>query len=170
MLEGYGHYYQDDLAAANECAERSIQLLLEHRAITFLPVAYTLSSRVSLALGQLPQARCALDEAQNFYETTKLKVGEGIVKIHLGRILVQEDPSQAAEAVQMILQGIEILEESKMRPYQVHGHLNLGETYAIAGQKDKALASLKKAREMCQEMGMDYYLARTEKALEKLKH
>jgi hypothetical protein len=48
------------------------------------------------------------------------------------------------------------------------GHLCLGETYAIAGHKEKALASLKKAHEMCHEMGEDYYLARTEKALEKL--
>jgi len=35
----------------------------------------------------------------------------------------------------------------------VMGHLNLGETYVIAGQKEKALASLKKAHQMCQEMG-----------------
>ena len=47
--------------------------------------------------------------------------------------------------------------------------VTLGETYAIAEQKEKALASLKRARQMCQEMGMDYWLARTEKALEKLK-
>jgi hypothetical protein len=45
----------------------------------------------------------------------------------------------------------------------------LGETYAIAGQKRKALASLNKTQQMCQEMGMDWHLARTEKALQKLK-
>ena len=39
---------------------------------------------------------------------------------------------------------------------------------ASLGQKQKALASLKKARQMCQEMGMDYFLARTEKGLEGL--
>ena len=49
------------------------------------------------------------------------------------------------------------------------GHLGLGETYSIAGQAEKALDSLSKAREMGREMGMDYYLARTEKALEKPK-
>jgi hypothetical protein len=59
-------------------------------------------------------------------------------------------------------------EDLRIRPFQAYGHLYLGETYAIVGQKEKALASLKKAREMGQDMGMDYWLARTEKALEKL--
>ena len=92
-----------------------------------------------------------------------------MLDVQLGMALVKADTSQSAKAEEFILEGIKLLEELKIKPWQAEGHLYLGETYAIAGQKEKALASLKKARQMCQEMGMDYWLARTEKALEKLK-
>ena len=87
----------------------------------------------------------------------------------LGRVLVEADTSQAAAGVQSILDGMRMLEDLHIKPLQAQGYLYLGETYVFTGQRDKALASLKKAREMCQEMGMDYWLARTDKALEKLK-
>ena len=87
----------------------------------------------------------------------------------LGRLIIEEDASQMAVAEQAIIEGLKMAEDLQIRPLQVWGHLFLGETYAVAGQKEKALASLNKAHPMCQEMGMDYYLARTEKALEKLK-
>jgi hypothetical protein len=46
----------------------------------------------------------------------------------------------------------------------------MGELYVDAGEKEKALTSLRKALKMYQEMGITgYWLARTEKALEKLK-
>ncbi len=94
---------------------------------------------------------------------------EADARISLGRLIVDEDTSRAAEAEQAILEGLRIVEDLRIKPIQARGHVLLGETYAIAGQNKKALATLNKARQMCQEMGMDYYLARTEKALEKLK-
>jgi hypothetical protein len=36
------------------------------------------------------------------------------------------------------------------------------------GQKEKALGSLRKAEQLFQEMGMDYYLAKTQEVLRKL--
>jgi tetratricopeptide (TPR) repeat protein len=89
--------------------------------------------------------------------------------MRLGRLIIEEDASQIAVAEQTILKALKIAEDLQTKPFQAEGHLALGETYAIAGQKEKALASLKKAQRMCQEMGMDYHLARTEKALEGLK-
>ena len=44
-------------------------------------------------------------------------------------------------------------------------HLNFGELYLNAGDKEKALENLKKAEGVFQEMGMDYWLG---KALELL--
>ena len=82
---------------------------------------------------------------------------------------MQEDSSQAKAAEQVILEGLKTAEELQLKPIQAYGHLFLGETYGISGQREKALTSLNKARQMCQAMGMDYWLARTEKALEKLK-
>jgi predicted ATPase/class 3 adenylate cyclase len=168
MLEGYGHYYQDDFAIARECAGKSITLALEHRLVMVASPAYVLSGLVSQALGNLPEARRSMEQALKVARDNNQKHFEGQARICLARLTIEEDASQVGAAEQTVLEGLEIVEDLQIRPLQAWGHLDLGETYAIAGQKKRALASLKKARQMCQEMGMDYYLARTEKALEKL--
>jgi hypothetical protein len=48
------------------------------------------------------------------------------------------------------------------------GYLFLGEVYVDTGQKDKALETLKKAEGMFKEMGMDYWLVKTQDALKGL--
>jgi len=168
-IEGWGHYFQDDLPAARECAGKGLSLALEHRFPEALSGAHLLSGLVSQALGDLPEARSSFEQGLKVAQDSYQKVYEAQAKTYLGRLLVEEDPSQAAAAEQMILEGMTIMDEINSRPSQAFGHLYLGETYALAGQREKALASLKRAREMCQEMGMDYYLARTEKALQKLR-
>jgi hypothetical protein len=54
-----------------------------------------------------------------------------------------------------------ILETLKVRPFFAQGCLFLGELYAEAGQAERAAENLKEAESMFQEMGMDYWLART---------
>jgi hypothetical protein len=44
----------------------------------------------------------------------------------------------------------------------------LGEFYADTGRKKEAQENLKKAEWMFQEMGMDYWLAKTQEALNRL--
>jgi hypothetical protein len=61
---------------------------------------------------------------------------------------------------------MKILDELEEKPFYAQGYLSLGELYADSGQKEKALENLKKAEAMFQEMGMDYWLARTKKLLE----
>jgi hypothetical protein len=58
------------------------------------------------------------------------------------------------------------LDEMKIKPWVSQGYLYLGELYADTGKREKALENLKKAEAMFQEMGMDYWLARTKKLLE----
>ncbi len=48
------------------------------------------------------------------------------------------------------------------------GYLFLGELYLDTGQKEKALENLKKAGGMFKEMGMDYWLAKTDEVLKRL--
>jgi hypothetical protein len=49
-----------------------------------------------------------------------------------------------------------------------YGYLFLGELYADTGQHDKAVESLKNAGGMFREMGMDYWLAKTDEVLKRL--
>jgi tetratricopeptide (TPR) repeat protein len=59
------------------------------------------------------------------------------------------------------------LEELKLRPFYSQGYLYLGELHADMGHKEKALETLEKANQMFQEMGMDYWLHRTQSLLKR---
>ena len=76
-----------------------------------------------------------------------------------------EEP-QLHKAEGHILKGMKIFNELGVKPAYAEGCFYLGELYADAGQKEKAIEKIKKAEVMFQEMGMDYWLARTKKVLE----
>ena len=50
----------------------------------------------------------------------------------------------------------------------VEGYYYLGELYTHIGKQDKAMENLKKAEEMFRDMGMDYWLTRTQEILDRL--
>jgi hypothetical protein len=87
----------------------------------------------------------------------------------LGRVIGKADPSQSARAEGLILEGISILGELGLKPYQAEGYLRLGELYADSGEREKALTTLRKAEAISREMGMDYFLVRADEALERLR-
>jgi tetratricopeptide (TPR) repeat protein len=78
------------------------------------------------------------------------------------------EDSQIDKAEEYILQGMKMLDDLETKPAYAVGCLNLGELYANAGQKEKALENLRKAESMFQEMGMDYWLVETRKVLAEL--
>ena len=75
------------------------------------------------------------------------------------------EPLQTHKAEASILKGIEVLQGLKLRPYYAQGYLWLGELYLNTGENEKAMENLKKAEGMFREMGVDYWLARTEDVL-----
>jgi tetratricopeptide (TPR) repeat protein len=77
--------------------------------------------------------------------------------------------SQLQKAEECILAGIKVLNELKIKSTLSIGFLFLGELYADAGKKEKALENLKQAEGLFQEMGMIYWLDRTKKIFETLK-
>ena len=66
------------------------------------------------------------------------------------------------------MQGIKVFDELGLKPWSAQGHLFLGELYGISGMREEALPNLKKAEAMFQEMGMDYWLGKTQEILERL--
>ncbi len=125
-------------------------------------------SLVHFDLGNLNEAKLHAEQGLNLAQTNHEKHIEGYSWIILGRIVGKVEKSQIDKAEGYILKGMKILDELKIKPYYTRGYFYLGELYADAGQKEKALENLKKAEAMFQEMGMDYYLARTKKLLETL--
>jgi tetratricopeptide (TPR) repeat protein len=134
-----------------------------------LGLYHELMALVHLDLGDLAEAeRCARASLQ-----LATGCGEKYVtawaRVRMGQVLGKLAPSQFQEAERMILEGVRELQELKVKSECAKAHLYLADLYTDSGQREMALASLKKAHQMCQQMGMDYWLVRTEKALEKLK-
>ena len=86
----------------------------------------------------------------------------------MGRILGKADLSQSDTAAKYIQKGIKILDEMKIKSWCAEGYLYLGELYTSTGNKEDALNNLRKAESMFQEIGMDYYLSKTQEILSRL--
>ena len=88
--------------------------------------------------------------------------------ISLGRSFGKVDLSEFQTAIKTINQGLEILEALKLKGVSVRGYLYLGELYSDLGSKKDAIENLQKAKTMCQEMGIDYWLPKIREMMAKL--
>ena len=118
--------------------------------------------------GDLMNARHFADEALRLSQKNNEKHFEGHSWIWLGRIVGRMEKPQIGKAEEYILQGMKMLDELKLKPFYAQGCLFLGEVLADAGDREKALESLKKAESMFQEMGMDYWLGKAQEELKRL--
>jgi len=161
---GFGYFLLGELETALKFTEKGLKMLMD----VGFPVAFVhrFLSYIHFNLGNLNEAKVHAEQALNLAQTNHQKCWEGISWLRLGRILGKIEGPQLPKAEEYILQGMKILNELGTKPYYAQGHLFLGELYGDAGQKEKALKNLKKAEAMFQEMGMDYWLARTKKLLE----
>ena len=165
---GHGHYFLGDLQTAQKCIERGLEIFGDAE-LSFLSSFHHVGlSMVHLDSGDLKNAQYCAEEALRLAQSNNEKWVEGNSMVWLGKILGKAKKSQNDKAQGNILQGIKILDELKMRPHYSVGYLFLGELYAYTGQKEKALETLKKAQGMFQELGMDYWLRRTQEVLERV--
>jgi len=165
---GHGHYFLGDLQTALKCIERGLEILRDAE-LSFLSSFHHVGlSMVHLDSGDLENAQDYAEEAFRLAQSNNEKWVEGNSMVWLGKILGKAKKSQNDKAQENILQGIKILDELKMRPHCSVGYLYLGELYADMGQREKALETLKEAEAAFQEMGMDYWLRRTQEVLQEL--
>jgi tetratricopeptide (TPR) repeat protein len=161
---GYGYYLLGELETALKSMEKGLKMQMGIGfSVSF--IHWHLSS-VHFDLGHLNEAKVHAEQALNLAQASHQKWTEGISWLQQGRVHGKMEGVQLHKAEEYILQGMKILEELETKPSYAGGYFNLGELYANAGQKEKALKNLKKAEAMFQEMGMDYWLARTRKLLE----
>ena len=161
---GYGYCLLGELETALKFTEKALKI---QKDIGF-PVAYIHWCLIFVHsdLGNLNEAKVHAEQALNLAQTSHQKFWEAMSQIQLGRIFGKMEGSQLRKAEEHVLQGMKILDELEEKPFYAQGYLSLGELYADVGQKEKALENLKKAEAMFQEMGMDYWLARTKELLE----
>ncbi len=165
---GHAYYLLGELETAREHFERRLEIYRNTQVPLLLPASYRGLGLVCLDLGDFETALRHIEESLRMAGKQGEREVEGRSTVALGRIIGKRELSQSAKAEDVILEGMKLLEELKLKPFRAEGYLYLGDLYTDSGQKEKASRALSKAKGMFQEMGMDYWLARTEKALEKL--
>lgn len=165
---GYAHYLLGELETARGHFEKHLEIYRSTGYPLLLSLSYYGLGLVCLDCGDLDTARSHIEESLRLAKKQGERDQEGRSTVALGRVIGKADSSQSAKAEWVILKGIRLLEDLQLKPYQAEGHLYLGELYADTGQTEKARETLNKAKGMFKEMGMDYWLAKAEKALEAL--
>jgi tetratricopeptide (TPR) repeat protein len=109
----------------------------------------------------------SLELSEKYYE----KWIEGISKVFLGFVLnkINKKLHSFHKMEDIITEGIKILENRKISPWSSVSYYILGKFYSNNGYPNRAAEFLKTAENLFTEMGMAYWLNRTEKALKKLK-
>jgi class 3 adenylate cyclase/tetratricopeptide (TPR) repeat protein len=165
---GWAHWMQGNLDMAIDCGQKAVSTQSETGTTAMSALTHLLLGTISLDSGDPPRALESIEKALKLSQTCDERYIEGRALAWLGRALGKADMSQAAAAEQQIMDGIGILEEMKIRPWQAEGQLLAGELYSDTGQQQKALNSLIKAQGMFQEMEMTHWLSRVQTALGRL--
>jgi tetratricopeptide (TPR) repeat protein len=129
---------------------------------------YWMLGSAYINLDDLKNAKKYIEEALSLAKRNIEKHGQGLSLIDIGRILAETDSLQIEKAGEYMQLGISLLKKLNIIPHYSQGYLYLGQFYANTGQIEKALENLKNAEKMFQEMGMDYWLAKTKEFLDKL--
>jgi len=164
---GSGYYLMNDPETARKYIEKGLKIQSDGGTSWWLSLHFLLLSMVHFDSGDLKNAQNSIEEAVRLSQNNREKQYEAISRLWLGRIVGKAE-TLGGRGEEYILQGIKILDELKIKPFCAQGYLFLGELYTDRGQREKALENLKKAQGMYQDMGMDYWLARTKEVLGKL--
>ena len=165
---GCGYYLQGDIENALKHTKKGLKLHESSGREVLLSFHYFLLSMILADSGDYGQARAYAEKGLELSERNFERHLEALCNIALGRVIGKIDSSQLDKAEKHFLKGIGILEEYGMRSLSPWGYFFLGELRADFGQKDNALQSLKKAEALSEEMGVDYWLVRTQEVLERL--
>ena len=165
---GHAYLYLGDPKTGRRCVEKGLKIQRDGGFEVNLSIYHWFLGDICLHLGDLKKARSFMEDALRLSQKNNEKWAEGFSWILLGRILGRMETAQIHKSEEYILRGIKIADELKLKPYYSQGRMFLGEFYLDTDQKEKAMENLKEAEVMFQEMGMDYWLARTKEAMQRL--
>jgi class 3 adenylate cyclase/tetratricopeptide (TPR) repeat protein len=165
---GYACSHLGDLGTGRKHIEAGIAVKRESWIETGIADQYFQLSYCQLEIGDPGSARDSVEKALELSQQHHEKLVEGQCLIWLGKILYSKQPAEISQAEDSIQRGISILNELKSKPFLSIGYLFLGEFCMAVGRQDVALKNLHLAEGMFEEMGMDYWLNKTRKALRRL--
>ena len=167
-FSGFAYHCLGKLDKARNHLQNALEMQKDLGNPFMMSLSYNGLSMVLLDLDGFEDAQKCAEKALNLAQQNKELSSEGMSWIILGRIIGKKEPTDPGKAEEHILKGIKMLDDLKLKPDVYIGYLYLGELYADMGQREKAMENLKKAEKMFQEMEMDYWLAKTKDALEKV--
>ncbi len=165
-FQGIGYYLIGEHDTALKLLKKGIKMQMDMKLPFLIPLMQVYLSMIHFDFGDFNEANALAEQALKLAQTNREKWMEGLSWIHLGRAIGRMKRPQLQKAEECIFTGMKVLEELKMKANHSLGFFFLGELYAHAGQKENSLKNLKQAEGLFQEMGMDYWLARTKKLLE----
>ena len=163
---GWGHHLMGEFETARKNIEKALKIQQDTGMSFWVSFPFLLLSMVHHDSGDLENAQEYIKEAITLSEQNNENSVLGYSRIWMGRILGRVDLAKRDEANEFIRQGIELLDKLKIKPWSSQGYLFLGELYLNTGDTETALENLKRAEGMFHEMGMDYWLAKTQELLE----
>jgi tetratricopeptide (TPR) repeat protein len=166
---GYAHSLMGQSKIAIDLTEKGLAMHTDLGLPFWRSICHWTCSHAHLEGGDLGKARTHAEQALQFSLEGNERQMEATSEIWLGRIMARTDPSEIQAAEGKIRRGIRLLEELEILYGSAEGYLWLGEVYAESGRQEEALENLKKAEGMFRDMGMDYWLAKAQEALAKLR-
>lgn len=166
ILIGYVHSHLGDPETGRRQTEKGLKMIQDSGIEAFLSWGYWIMGSIHLNLEDLESAGTCMEEALRLARKNGERGWEGFALVGLGRVFSKKDPRDKEKAEEFFSQGLDILQDQKMKPWYANGRMYQGEFYLENGQKEKALKNLKEAESLFQEMGIEYWPGRTRKVLE----
>jgi class 3 adenylate cyclase/tetratricopeptide (TPR) repeat protein len=163
---GYACSHLGDLETGRKHIDAGMAIKRESWVEVGLADQYFMLSHCQLESGDPGSARDSVEKALELSKRHHEKLVEGQCLIWFGKVLYSMQPAENEQAEDSIQRGISILNELKTKPFLSIGYLFLGEFCNVVGRHDESLKNLHLAEVMFQEMGMDYWLAKTQEVLE----
>ncbi|MDA3915802.1 MAG: AAA family ATPase [Deltaproteobacteria bacterium] len=165
---GYANSMLGDFTIGKKNVNKGIQLYKKSGIEMTLSLAYLYSIAPYFESDDLQNARTFAKECLRLSQKNNEKNIEGRALVWMGRIVGKTELDHHNKAEKYIFEGIKILQKLKVKPYLAQSYLSFGELYSDFNENDKAIENLKTAEAMFQEMGMDFWLNRTQNLLAEL--
>lgn len=165
---GSAYWLIEDYQTAVDFTEKGLKIHTDLGLPFVRSLCHYYCSLAHLGLGNLEDAKIQAEQALQWSIANNEKMYQSYSSVLLGKALAKADPIQIEAAEGHMRQGINYSEEMGDLAFSSRGYLWLGEVYAESGLREEALTNLKKAETMFREMGMNYWLAKAQKALARL--
>jgi len=162
---GGGYLLLGETDRTLQYTEKGLKMHTDLNIPFFLGSIHWTLCEIHLKLGNFEKAHVHGQQAVDLSKRNNERYFEAEARMGLGRVIAARDGAKFDEALELVLQGIAILDELQIRPRYAVGLLYLGELYAGVGQREEALENVKKAESMFRKMGMDYWLGMAQELL-----